>query len=863
MGLRYRKPMRLLVVLAAALPLYSQITIDTFAGGAVRSGIPAQNVMLESVGGPAWDPAGNVVFSDGQSNVIQRVRPDGVLETVAGTGGMGYRGDGGPATVALLNQPSGPRCDAGGNLYFVDAGNFRIRRVDTKGIITTVAGDGIPWIAGMDTNGPATERSIGNVSGLAVDPAGRIYFAEGFPSRVRAVGTDGQVRDFLSVGPYDYITALATDGAGNVYVEDSITIQHVILYRVTPDGTASIFREWTATGSASANAFPMQVADSAGNLYGVVSNNGIGGKIERMTPDGTITVVAGGGGPGYVSSPDGPALNAVIYPAGLAVDAKGNLAFGDTFTPVACCNMRLEIREVTADGQLKTLAGANGQIVPDGTPLLSAWLLRPTSIAFSKTGDLYVAEAGACKIRKIGSDGVLTTFAGTGDCAYPSPGVNAKNAAIPQPGSIAVDSQNRLWMADGLLNLYSIAQDGTVGKVIKTPVEGGTGKIAIDGKDRVYVLGLDSLYRVLADGTYQALIPPPSNGGSGKITDLTGIGADASGQVYFTASGTIYRVNDDGTITPLFQTVNNPNSLAFDAAHRIWQGEGSEIDVMNAAADMVRLGLSRAGITGDGGPVNAARMSTASSLAFSPAGDLYLIDGTRVRRLTGIGNAVAAPSISAVVNAASYASGPIAPGEIVAIFGSNFGTSGLEVAMPDNNAYPLGVGRTRVLFNGIPGVVLAVAPGQINAIPPGAFAEPVVVEVDATFSAPASLPAAPAAPGIAAIVNQDGTVNSPANPAARGSIVSLYGTGLGAMTPQLLPGALAISTPFPQPVGTVTVTIGGLPAQVVYAGDAPFEVDGAFQVNVQIPAGAAVGNDAVTVSVGSVGSGQTVTVAVK
>jgi uncharacterized protein (TIGR03437 family) len=871
--------MRFLVLFAAILPLYSQITIDTFAGGAVRSGVPAQNVFIENINGLTWDPAGNVVFCDQQNNVIRRVRTGDILETIAGTGGMGYGGDGGPATSALLSNPSAPRYDGAGNLYLADAGNYRIRRVDPKGAITTVAGDGIPFVEGMDTNGPATQRSLATVWDLAVDTAGNLYLNEPSLFRVRKVTTDGQIHDLLTVATGTNIAALGIDGAGNLYVEESITFQHLVIVKVAPNGEVSTFREYKATGNNSVPGFSAMTADAAGNVWVITGSGAIGSNVERLGADGSTTLVAGGGGFGYVSSPDGPALNTVMYPFALSVDAHGNIAIGDAFTPVNHYLVLNEVRVVTSGGQLQTLAGANPQIAPEGTPLKNAWFLQPTSIAFSRSGDLYIAENRAYKVRKIGADGVLTTFAGTGNCAYPAPaGPNAKTSDIPQPGSISVDSQGRVWMADAMLNLYSIAQDGTVGKVIKTPAIGGTGRLAIDAKDRVYVLGLDSLYRVIADGTYQELIPSPSNAG-GPVGGLTGIGADAAGQVYFTAAGTIYVVNDDGTFTPAYP--NLPvygNSLAFDAAHRVWQGGGSEIGVTSAAGT-AHLGALRTGITGDGGPVNMARMWATGSVAFSPAGDLYFLDATRVRRLTGIGNTVATPTITpgGVVNAASYTGGGIAPGELVAVFGSNFGTSAVQTAPLDNNAYPLALGRTRVLFNGSPGAVTAVGPGQINVVAPTFLPTTgtvsVMVQVDAALSLPVTVQSAPAVPGIStadqsgagqgAIVNQDGTVNSAANPAARGSVVSIYGTGMGPMTPRLFSGQLAISTPYPRPAGMVTVTIGGQPAEVLYAGDAPFEADGVFQINARIPAGAAAGNDAVVVSVGGVASTQNVTVAVR
>jgi hypothetical protein len=165
----------LLFTLAAA-PLFSQALVDTFAGGKIRSGVPAQDVALAQLGGIAFDPAGNIVLSDQTTNVIRRIRPDGLIETLAGNGTTGFSGDGGPALNAALNQPAFPRFDAQGNLYFADLSNFRIRRVDPKGVITTIAGSGVLFRAGMDLEGPALSRSLDTIGDMTVDPGGNVYF---------------------------------------------------------------------------------------------------------------------------------------------------------------------------------------------------------------------------------------------------------------------------------------------------------------------------------------------------------------------------------------------------------------------------------------------------------------------------------------------------------------------------------------------------------------------------------------------------------------------------------------------------------------------------------------------------------------
>jgi uncharacterized protein (TIGR03437 family) len=443
-----------------------------------------------------------------------------------------------------------------------------------------------------------------------------------------------------------------------------------------------------------------------------------------------------------------------------------------------------------------------------------------------------------------------------------------------------VDSQNRVWVADYYLNLYSIAQDGTISPIIQTPVTGGKGLLAIDAKDRVYVLGLDSLYRVLGDGSYQKITPAPSASAAGWLfAGGTGIGTDASGNVYFTAAGGMFSVSDDGTFAQISGgPFGGGNSLAIDSAQRIWQGGYTDLDVVGSAG-VALLGNLDTGFSGDGGPAMSARFTSASSLAFSPAGDLYIVDGNRIRKLSGISSAVSTPAIDSggIVNAASYLGGAIAPGELVSIFGSNFGAENLETAAAGNNAYPSALGRTRVLFNGAPGAITAITPNQINVFVPANYpfdtTASVVVDVDAAVSQPVTVPVAAAAPGVStadssgsgqgAILNQDGSLNSAANPAAGGSIVSLFGTGLGLSTPQLPDGSLAISTPYPVPQAWITVLIGGQPADILYAGDAPFLPDGVFQINARIPAAIAPGNAAVSVSAAGIASAGQVTVAVK
>src|SRR5258707_1234536 len=119
-----------------------QVTIDTVVGGKILSGVPAQNVLLGQINGIARDTAGNTYLCDSQLNIIRRIRPDGIIETIAGTGVSAYSGDGGPATNATLFSPRWCSLGPTGNLIFADTVNFAIRLIDAQGIITTIAGTG-------------------------------------------------------------------------------------------------------------------------------------------------------------------------------------------------------------------------------------------------------------------------------------------------------------------------------------------------------------------------------------------------------------------------------------------------------------------------------------------------------------------------------------------------------------------------------------------------------------------------------------------------------------------------------------------------------------------------------------------------
>jgi uncharacterized protein (TIGR03437 family) len=243
------------------------------------------------------------------------------------------------------------------------------------------------------------------------------------------------------------------------------------------------------------------------------------------------------------------------------------------------------------------------------------------------------------------------------------------------------------------------------------------------------------------------------------------------------------------------------------------------------------------------------------------------------------GAGVTAPAVRGVANAASYAAGALAPGEIVVIAGTSLGEGGTRTLELDAaGSVATSLGATRVLFDGVPAPLVYTTPDQASAIVPyavdGQSQTSLQVEWRGVRSAPVILPVNQTSPGIftldqsgtgeGAIVNVDGSINGPDHPAAPGSVVLIYGTGEGQTSPPGVDGSMVTSTELRRPLLPVAVSIGGRSAEVVYAGSAAGQVSGLFQINARVPAGLAPSDTwPVTVKVGSNSSQAGVTMTVR
>jgi uncharacterized protein (TIGR03437 family) len=526
-------------------------TLSVVAGNGVRGysgdGGPAVNAALASPEGIAIDSSGNLYVADSGNNRIRKVS-NGIISTVAGNGRSDSvnNGDGGPATSAQVADPFNVAVDQSGNLYMTDL--LSIRKV-SNGIISTIAGNGRFGFSG--DNGPATNAMISNPGNIAFDSLGNLYFADKGNNRIRKVangiittvagngtagfgGDNGSAINAMLNQPYD----LGFDASGNFYIADLLNnrvrkVSAGIITTVAGNGSSGLSGD---NGPATAAALkPARIAVLPSGIFYV------GGlAVVRKVVSGVVTTVAGAGG--YEGGDGGPATLADIgYPYGIAVDAVGDLFIAGE-----------RIREVS-NGIITTAAGSGATgYGGDNGPAGSALVYDPDGVAVDVAGNLYIADTSNNRIRKV-AGGIITTIAGNGTSGYLGDNGPAMNAMLAAPESVAVDASGNLYIADTGNNRVRKISGGT----ITTVAGNGTGNIlgdngpaasavlsdpngvAVDRSGNVYIADSGhALVRKISNGIIATVAGGGTATGEGipaasaQLNDPWGVAVDSTGAVY-------------------------------------------------------------------------------------------------------------------------------------------------------------------------------------------------------------------------------------------------------------------------------------------------------------------------------------------
>lgn len=330
------------------------------------------------------------------------------------TPGGGADGDGGPAAEADLANPEALAVTASGHLYIADSSDNRVRVIDPAGTIRTLAGNGRRGFSG--DGGPATGAQLFRPDGVAVDRKGNVYIADFGNHRVRRVDDSG------------VITTIAGNGTRGF----------------SGDGGPATAAQLSDPGAVA--------VDQAGNLY--LADLG-SGRIRMVDSGGTITTVAGTGASGFSGDGGQATLAQLATPRGLAIDKVGNLYFADL--------RNHRIRRIDAAGVVTTVAGT-GTIgdYGDGGPALEAALSDPTGLAADSLGNLYVADAGSHRVRRIDPGGMIITVAGTGTPGPSKSGGRAVEEKLRLPGAVAAGPNGEIYLTSSLILVLRVDRSGTI-----------------------------------------------------------------------------------------------------------------------------------------------------------------------------------------------------------------------------------------------------------------------------------------------------------------------------------------------------------------------------------------------------------------
>ena len=930
-------------------------TITTVAGngsccGDTGDGGPATSAQIGIPYGVAVDSSGNLYLSDTLNNVIRKATASGTITTVAGNGTYGYSGDGGAATSAQFWGPYAVAVDASGNLYIADRYNSRVRMVSASGIVTTVAGNGNCGFSG--DGGPATSACLDWPSGVALDAAGDFYIADSNNNRIRQVTSGGTITTVAGNGTVGdsgdggaaasaqlyYPDSVAVDTGGNLHITDSGNAR---IRLVSAAGTISTV-VGGATGDGALGVFgflnqPAGVArDNAGNTYIADASDN---RVRKVAPNGVITTVAGTGEPGF-SGDGGAAASAQLRnPYGVAVDASGNLYIADsgnwrirkiggagTITTVAgngsCCgytgdggaatsaqiglpyglavdssgNLYLSdidnnvIRKVAPSGTIATVAG-NGThgYSGDGGAATSAQFWGPYGVAVDASGNLFVADRYNQRIRRVSASGIVSTVAGNGNCCYSGDGGPATSASLGDPSGVTVDAAGNLYIADYDTNrIRQVSSGGTITTVA------GDGDVGLSG-----------------DGG-----PAPG----ATLQSPWGISVDTAGIVAFADSyNNAVRLLTPAGTRPVF-TIQSAHTGAFTqgqtgATYTVTVTNGSGAGSTNgtvAVAEILPAGLTLVSIAGAGWTCTAAPACSRSDVLLGgssyPAITATVnVSQTAPGQLTNSaavagGSAAAAgratdltlitvpatPQTAGIVNAASAGQATpsvVSLGSYVAVYGTALaGGTSLATSLP----LPPSLNGTQMTLGGISMPLLYVSSGQVNGLVPQKLAPnssyPLVVTAGTVKSAPFMVRVVELQPGIYTMDSSGsgpgivanaitGQLIDASNPAHASDYLAIYCTGLGLLhgpngeTPPA-DGAGAPASPLFQTTATVTATIGGVSAPVSFSGLTP-GLAALYQVNVQVPAGVTPGTavplvlTAADSRTGATAQSNTVTIAVQ
>ena len=517
------------------------------------------------------DTEGNLYISDRSNNRIRKVNPDGIITTIAGLGKPGYGGDFGPADKALLKYPFGISHDNKGNFYIADRGNNRVRKIDQRGIITTIAGDGTHSFGG--DYGPANQSSLAFPTDVIVDSLGMVYIADRNNNRVRKIDRLGVITTLMGLSQTEF------NGDNEIAAETTLHLPFALALN-GEDRLLVVDR----------NHFRVREVRLQSN------------QVETIAGNGTF-LFRGDGGPGAGATLDAP--------SGIALDSKGNVLFAD--------RLHQRIRRVGSNGIIETVIG-NGKQGNEGNgrPGIEATLHLPEVLVIDHEDNIYLTQrsGNAWIIRKFSAEGIITHFAGNGRQGNSGDAGPATEASFHTISDIAADGSGNIFIADSInRNIRKIDKQGIISTIAEASLEVlGTevhpNGIVFDKVGSIFFSdsGSSKVYKIDTSGAITLIAGTGDFGDHGDEGPALEAGLRSPGGLAIGPDGSLY--------------------IAEQTTHRI-----RKIDSSGIITGYV--GTGKFGYSGDGGPAIEANIKGPFRMDFDRKGNLYFSDrdNNRIRKV--------------------------------------------------------------------------------------------------------------------------------------------------------------------------------------------------------------------------------------
>ena len=650
----------------------------------IGDGKKATQVILTLVDGVAVDPEGNTYISHRSKNRIRKIGKDGIITTIAGNGTAGFSGDNGPALKASFNFPAGLCLDPKGNLFVADRNNHRVRRIDVSGMVTTVTGTGKPDMGG--DGGPAVQAHLNYPSDLVCDGKGNLYISDRSNNRIRKVDSKGVITTVVGMGLPDfggdfgpaeeaylkYPFGIDLDKKGNLYIADrgNNRVRKVdpqgIITTVAGDGTHFFGGDYGPATRASL-AYPTDVVvDDAGNLYIADRNNN---RVRRVDSLGIMTTVMGIGIYEYNGDNEISSETTLHLPFALAVSPDGKLIIVD--------RNHFRVRSMGLKSHAVATIAGNGKswFRGDGGPGTGATLEFPSGIGVDSRGNVIFSDKMQNRLRFVDRKGYIYTLAGTGFKGNEGDGGPAVRASLFLPDALVVDRNDNIYFISfqgSSLFVRKIDAQGKITRFAGNGVLGDRGDggpavqasfgmikdMAVDGRGNVYLVDLTN--RNIRKVDTQGIVSTLAFKGWSQITDEeihpNGIAVNESGEIYISDSGSskIRKIDRNGSVItfagtgefkdtgdggPAMQAgIRSPGGLTFGPTGELFIAEETShrIRKINKEGQIVRVaGTGVAGYGGDGGPAAQAQLKSPYRMVFDKEGNLYFSDrdNHRIRKI--------------------------------------------------------------------------------------------------------------------------------------------------------------------------------------------------------------------------------------